>query len=297
MGYHRGEEAIVGFVILLMVVFQIAGAVGWPLVLGGAGGIALLFIAIGQYRRWQQQEDRKRQALAPCDHGVIGARLNPSKCPSCTAQQVARAAQQQIEQEAERKGQERERLRAYREWAERVRLPEYLKSMDPRAFEDLVCKLFVQLGYRVESTPYAGDSGADGYLYKDGQKAVLQCKRVQGSVGEPVLRDIFGTMHAERAASAIVVTTGKVSRQAREWVAGKPIRIIELDELRRLLDQQFSPDSVVPPDFVPIPTNPPVCPQCGKSLRLVRGPHGKFLGCTGYPSCRYTRAAPRSAGR
>lgn len=32
-----------------------------------------------------------------------------------------------------------------------------------------------------------------------------------------------------------------------------------------------------------------VCPNCGKPLKPRDGRHGVFVGCTGYPECRYTR--------
>ncbi|MGQ9733155.1 MAG: type I DNA topoisomerase, partial [Candidatus Zipacnadales bacterium] len=31
------------------------------------------------------------------------------------------------------------------------------------------------------------------------------------------------------------------------------------------------------------------CPACGKPLMVRRGQRGRFIGCTGYPECRYTR--------
>jgi len=34
------------------------------------------------------------------------------------------------------------------------------------------------------------------------------------------------------------------------------------------------------------------CPQCGKPLTQRKGQFGVFLGCTGYPKCRYTRNLP-----
>ncbi|MFX1392201.1 MAG: topoisomerase DNA-binding C4 zinc finger domain-containing protein [Promethearchaeota archaeon] len=33
---------------------------------------------------------------------------------------------------------------------------------------------------------------------------------------------------------------------------------------------------------------PNVCPKCGKTLEERYGRYGKFLGCTGYPECKYT---------
>ena len=31
------------------------------------------------------------------------------------------------------------------------------------------------------------------------------------------------------------------------------------------------------------------CPRCGSSLRLMNGRYGKFIGCSGYPNCKYTQ--------
>ena len=32
-----------------------------------------------------------------------------------------------------------------------------------------------------------------------------------------------------------------------------------------------------------------VCPECGKPLVVRSGRRGKFIGCSGFPKCRYTR--------
>jgi DNA topoisomerase-1 len=34
------------------------------------------------------------------------------------------------------------------------------------------------------------------------------------------------------------------------------------------------------------------CPECGKELRIRWGRNGRFIGCDGYPECKYTRALP-----
>lgn len=33
------------------------------------------------------------------------------------------------------------------------------------------------------------------------------------------------------------------------------------------------------------------CPDCGLVLKVRKGPHGDFLGCSGYPTCEYTHKA------
>jgi DNA topoisomerase-1 len=35
------------------------------------------------------------------------------------------------------------------------------------------------------------------------------------------------------------------------------------------------------------------CPECGAPLQVKRGKYGKFIGCTGYPKCRYIEPLDR----
>jgi hypothetical protein len=283
-GYANGLGRGIGIIAMLTCLF------GWRITIA----VLLLGYAVmwATVARTKSRAHRERRILeqASCRHGLSGAVVEPYKCEECVAERVAAAEQDRLRRELNEQRLAEEGLRAYQEHVEQVKLPEYLRSMDPRLFEELVCNLFRQMGYRVEATPYVGDGGADGYLYKDGQKTVLQCKRVKGSVGEPVLRDLYGTMHGNGAQFGLVVTTGRVSRPAREWATGKTIKIIELDELRTLLEKNFPSAVLVPPEFAPVSSALPCCPQCRVALRVVRGRRGSFLGCTGYPKCKYTRS-------
>ena len=36
--------------------------------------------------------------------------------------------------------------------------------------------------------------------------------------------------------------------------------------------------------------DPAICPECGAKLMEKNGIHGRFIGCTNYPKCRYTRS-------
>jgi len=190
----------------------------------------------------------------------------------------------------EERRKEAERARRYSEWLASIRLPEYLKAMDPRKFEELVCLLFERMGYEVTPTRYVGDGGVDAFVRRGETLSILQCKRVKGSVGEPILRDLFGTMHSEKAGSAFVITTGKVSEQARAWANNKPISLIEIGQLQELILQHFSESDVVPANFHPTATQDRVCPLCGSLLRVVKVRRGVDVGCESYPKCRYTRS-------
>jgi len=227
--------------------------------------------------------------LRPCNHGIKRAFYNHQLCDKCIAEVEKRKAEYAANEKNRIEAERAKRAQEYRQYLQKIRLPSYLKKIDPLAFEKLACDLHSRMGYTVESTSYTGDSGADGILKKNGETTILQAKRVQSSVGEPILRDLYGTMHSFKAQYGVVVTTGKVSRQAREWVENKPIRIIELDELSSLIRQYFPEDDVVPSNFVPLPNQSYLCPLCHLPLRKRRGRYGKFLGCSGYPKCKYTR--------
>ena len=44
-------------------------------------------------------------------------------------------------------------------------------------------------------------------------------------------------------------------------------------------------------EFKPEPTGE-LCPQCGEPLLYRHGRRGKFIGCSGFPKCRYTASIP-----
>jgi restriction system protein len=104
-----------------------------------------------------------------------------------------------------------------------------MQALTPSQFEDYVGqRLFARQGYQVVNTPDARDGGIDVLLTDDtGQLAVVQCKRYRGTVGEEVVRDLYGTMIHSGASHAYLVTTGAISADARRWAAQKPIELID----------------------------------------------------------------------
>ena len=105
-------------------------------------------------------------------------------------------------------------------------LPGRLSTVTPEAFEAWVSELFTKLGYAVLRTPFRGDHGLDLNVERQGERAIVQCKHWPAhAVGEPVLRDLHGTLHHEAAQGAYLVTTGNATPAAREWAKDKPITI------------------------------------------------------------------------
>jgi restriction system protein len=229
------------------------------------------------YLEWRKRRDCSPGRRMPCKHGVAGALHGFVSCSTCD---VERSTDEEIRVECfkrfkQRQDADNEELAAHKKRAEelaarmkreadesvvkqrererlellkKIRLPDYLKKMHPRTFELLICVLFRKWGYDVEETPYSGDGGIDGHLRRNQEHLLLQCKRTKGGIGVLVVRDLFGAIHGEQATGGVLVTTGRVSDQARVWIRDKArgkIRVIELDELVQLIRDNFREDDLI----------------------------------------------------
>jgi len=108
-------------------------------------------------------------------------------------------------------------------------------ALEPVEFENWVAMLFQLIGYKVKNTQEVADHGVDLFV-SDGhvRYGLVQCKRYRGTVGEPVVRDLYGTLTHENADYGWLVTTGGISRQARGWANGKPIELWDGQKLVEL---------------------------------------------------------------
>lgn len=64
---------------------------------------------------------------------------------------------------------------------------------------------------------------------------IIQCKRYSGSVGEPIIRDLYGVITSERANKGILMTTGHFTKSAIAFAEGKQIELIDGEKLDTLL--------------------------------------------------------------
>jgi hypothetical protein len=266
--------------------------IGWAIIATLYAGV-LLYSVISARRQERDrslkyEELRKQIIAAPCTHGVMGANQQRTLCAECMA-----------DYRRSLPPPPKSRQVLLQEWASAARLPAYLSNMHPIGFEALVADLYEARGYSVTRTQATRDGGIDVIIERNGKRTAVQCKRVKGGVGEPILRDLLGAMTAGKFDEGIVVTTGSVSGAARTWITQSPlpIHVIELVQLRLMLHESIGEDKVVPNTFqidnYETPAHLQGCPTCGKPLRTVKGPYGKFLGCTGYPTCTYRRKAPK----
>lgn len=208
-----------------------------------------------------------------------------------------------------------------------------LEQLKPRDFEQLVAEAFRLQGYEVDDmNKLIPDEGIDMVLWKDGHKSLVQCRpRKSYRVGVEVVRELTGVMRAVGADSAFLVTSGNFSRAARQFAAGRPIKLLDGQALRQWIAQVRS--NPVPKSSRPqqaTPSHPkqgllavrhgevqppldaaallalaqareaviPACPRCGKPMQRqaaraeIPGEHS-FWGCSAFPVCRGVRDLPK----
>ena len=135
-----------------------------------------------------------------------------------------------------------------------VRVAEAFRDQYNAAYEDInalsgvefeqVCKKILEnMGFDVETTKTTGDGGIDLIAYNHqpllSGKYIIQCKRYTGSVGEPVIRDLYGVITSERANKGILMTSGVFTKQAQVFAQGKPIELIDGVKLKELLKDYY----------------------------------------------------------
>ena len=117
--------------------------------------------------------------------------------------------------------------------------PKTLADLSWQEFELVVGELYGRQGYAVEMCSGDGsDGGVDLRLRKNGETTLVQCKHWKVyRVGVSTVRELFGILTAERADHAILVTTGKFTRDAIAFADGKPLTLIDGARLKVIIEQ------------------------------------------------------------
>tara|TARA_R110002050_G_scaffold57423_5_gene129170 strand:- start:82916 stop:83770 length:855 start_codon:yes stop_codon:yes gene_type:complete len=177
-----------------------------------------------------------------------------------------------------------------------------IRNLSWREFEELVAEAFRRQGYSVfENTTGGADGGIDVRLKKDGRTHLVQCKNWRNSkVGVNIIREMYGVMTAEQAASVIIIISGVFTQEAKNFASGKPIDLVDGAQLEKLIaDVQITSPNIQKTsanvDPIQISSNndtTTACPRCGSTLTLRTAKKGQnagrqFWGCSTYPKCRY----------
>ncbi len=109
-------------------------------------------------------------------------------------------------------------------------------ALSPGGFEQFTAFLFQRMGYAAKVVGKSGDEGIDIELRRSGNRLVAQCKRYKGTVGQPIVREFYGSF-AEHAKEGFLVTTGEFTDPAKEWAASRPLKLVDGAELMRWTEQ------------------------------------------------------------
>ena len=121
------------------------------------------------------------------------------------AEETRRLEAKRQRNEIERQERESERARQEALRAQQRKREQYWEKLGGIEFEQEMGKLFMARGYHMQSTPRTGDEGVDLVVTKNGKTTVVQCK---AQAGQPVVRDLYGSMSHFRADRAILACTG-----------------------------------------------------------------------------------------
>jgi len=117
--------------------------------------------------------------------------------------------------------------------------------MDWDDFEHLIRELFEKVfsapGVDVRITRASRDRGVDAIIYDPdpirGGRYIIQAKKYTNLVDVAAVRDLFGTVQAEKANRGILVTTSHFGPDAHEFAKDKNITLIEGPELLHLFEK------------------------------------------------------------
>ena len=178
-------------------------------------------------------------------------------------------------------------------WRSDRELIQWLRGMDPLEFEKYIADLFRRLGYKTEATGGSHDRGVDVIAEKNGVKHYIQCKKYfsKHQVGSPEIREFYGAIADHLGnGEGWFITTNNFTPEARMHAEDKPILLIDQFELTKYIHLAekagFDSKSQTETDLK--------CPQCGGMLVERSGKFGKFLGCSNYPKCKFTKKIQNS---
>jgi hypothetical protein len=123
---------------------------------------------------------------------------------------------------------------------------ESLYSVEPVEFENITKALLIKMGFNATTTKASGDGGVDIIAINEqpiiGGKYIIQCKRyaLGNNIGEPVVRELYGVIHAENANKGILITTSDFSKQAVAFAKDKAIELINGHDLGNLCNKYLT---------------------------------------------------------
>lgn len=117
-------------------------------------------------------------------------------------------------------------------------------NLSSRAFEEFVAELFSQQGFNVELTPETRDGGYDIIATKNigglPFMLLIECKKyAKGNpVGVSLVRSLLGVQGDRKANKAVLVTTSRFTKSAKEFADRQQhlISLLDINDLMRMIN-------------------------------------------------------------
>lgn len=171
-----------------------------------------------------------------------------------------------------------------------------INQMNWEDFERLVSEYYLRNDYQVTREGGNGpDGGIDLVLRQRGEMYLVQCKQWKAfKVGVQPVREFYGVMASRGAAGGYFVTSGEYTAEAKEFVQGLNLELIDGCKLRAMMDASSKPTpaGITLKDSPALPSMPR-CPKCGSEMKKRMARQGnnagmEFWGCAAYPKCKGT---------
>jgi restriction system protein len=173
--------------------------------------------------------------------------------------------------------------------------PELLKRLEWRRFEELCAAYFEALGFRADLAGAGADGGIAINLYEQGSKnasIIVQCRPWNAHrIGIKPVRELRGAMSSGHVGEGVLVTSGKFTKEARDFAGKEGVSLIDGADLVAKL-AELVPEKALAlyklatqGDF-----RTPTCPSCAIKMTSRKSTaYGRpYWGCRNYPACKQT---------
>jgi restriction system protein len=176
--------------------------------------------------------------------------------------------------------------------------PANLAALDWPKFELLVAEIYRRKGYAVEiSSGFGSEDGIDMKLIRGEEITLVQCKHWKMlkdyKVGAQEIMGLYQMVANEPGQLGLFFSTGEYRDDAREFVEGKPIQLMGVADVERLIPQVSRSNenilnikSWVAEFIANAKIVDPECPKCSKPMILKSARDGTpAWRCPDFPVC------------
>jgi HJR/Mrr/RecB family endonuclease len=111
----------------------------------------------------------------------------------------------------------------------------HIDIMNGFEFEDFLAKLYQNMGYSIERTPYSKDQGADLIVSKYGEKSVIQAKNYSDKVSNKAVQEVVAAKGFYKCERATVVTNNYFTNSAVDLAKANDVELIDRNKLELLI--------------------------------------------------------------